>query len=266
MVVSFNCRDAYTDQPQRHHRLSTNPTPLPGLTTKETNLLCRKQLRLRTSAPEITALAASYGPHITTALKATFIFTQHEAGTAVCVGPRGWILTCAHCFGESEEEWKAEKLKWLHSYEGIAVHVECVVWDCKRDLALARVVSVESEPGSKPGSEYTFIPIPLPDSSLLSSTQTYTRTPILCTGQPGADDLEGLIRGSDRSLKHDAWTYWGHSGALLVCSDWGVLLGLHSSWDDETAMRHGVPGVAVVEFLGVHLPGLEEEIIVVDSD
>ncbi|KAI9368476.1 hypothetical protein BJX61DRAFT_523780, partial [Aspergillus egyptiacus] len=104
---------------------------------------------------------------------------------------------------------------------------------------------------------------------------------ILCIGQPGADDLEsevaretgydlmeiskgrlrGLVPGKDPqdneeigTLMHDAWTYWGHSGAPLLDRENGELLGLHSSWDEETAMRHGVPLVAIQEFLAMHGP------------
>ncbi len=111
------------------------------------------------------------------------------------------------------------------------------------------------------------------------------RLEIICVGQPGRDDLEaegnkktkynlveisegrfrGMVKGKNPmdngeigTLMHDAWTYWGHSGAPLVSVGEGKLVGLHSSWDDETAMRHGVPGVAVREFLGECLPGIRE--------
>lgn len=65
-----------------------------------------------------------------------------------------------------------------------------------------------------------------------------------------------MIRGADPdnnseigSLKHDAWTYWGHSGAPLLKAVDGTLIGLHSSWDDKTAMRHGVPLIEIKHFL-----------------
>ena len=112
-----------------------------------------------------------------------------------------------------------------------------------------------------------------------SKTQTPTAA-IFCIGQPGTDDLEsssprktaydlievstgrlrGLIPNADPQdnaeigcLKHDAWTYWGHSGAPLLRQSDGAVLGLHSSWDDSTAMRHGVPLVAIRAFLDENL-------------
>ncbi|KAL3476561.1 trypsin-like cysteine/serine peptidase domain-containing protein [Aspergillus californicus] len=248
-------------------------TQLPDLNPEETTLLRKKQHRLRLSTTITRRTATKYGPHISNALSATFIFAQHEAGTAVCVDPQGWILTCAHCFGESEEEWQSNRRKWLLGYTGLAVQVECRVWDCTRDLALAKVSAVEGL--TAPGFPSVVLPLSPPTAS------DYARTPVICIGQPGADDLEsskpkstdydlveisegrlrGLVPGANPqdnseigTLKHDAWTYWGHSGAPLVSRETGVLLGLHSSWDDETAMRHGVPVVAIQEFLAIHLP------------
>ena len=52
-------------------------------------------------------------------------------------------------------------------------------------------------------------------------------------------------------LMHDCHTYWGSSGSPLISSA-GKLVGMHSSWDDETGMRHGVPLPAIRRFLQVH--------------
>lgn len=169
---------------------------------------------------------------------------------------------------------------------------------CRRDLALAKVIRMEwpeTQGHRLPQFTFTFLAAP-----------STIRDRILCIGQAGADDLEsasprktdhdlveisqgrlrGMVPGADPhdksdigALRHDAWTYWGHSGAPLLCWVDGTLLGLHSSWDDTTAMRHGVPLVAIREFLGAHLPaeriGLplapqeasttEREVIVIDS-
>ncbi|KAL2817598.1 trypsin-like cysteine/serine peptidase domain-containing protein, partial [Aspergillus granulosus] len=252
---------------------------LPGLDNEETRILRRKQQRLRISSQNIARLVSKYGAHITNGLKATFIFAQHEAGTAVCINPTGWVITCAHCFGESEDEWQVHRIKWLLTYSGIAVQVECHVWDARRDLALGRIVCVE---GVTVPNALAFVSLPPLEHSV-----SYMRTPIVCIGQPGADDLEsaqprktdydlveisegtlrGVIPGADPqdnselgTLKHDAWTYWGHSGAPLLCRETGALLGLHSSWDENTAMRHGVPLVAIRDFLTAHLPGLDANV------
>ncbi|KLJ07592.1 hypothetical protein EMPG_16950 [Blastomyces silverae] len=111
--------------------------------------------------------------------------------------------------------------------------------------------------------------------------------PIICIGQPGSEDLEsttdrktdyglveishgafrGMIPGADPcdnseigTLKHDAWTYWGHSGAPLLNKKDGRLIGLHSSWDDQTGMRHGVPLVAIEIFLREHAEVMGSEL------
>lgn len=279
---------------------------LPGITSADIRTLRTKQRRLQYSATLTAETTRALGTKAIHGLSSTWIFAQHEAGTAVCVDERGWFLTCAHCFGETASEWRANRRKWLLSYTGMAVQAECRVWDARRDLALAEVVCIEiPEPEmlgvssnssllSRP--EFAFVP--------LSASGSAT-APIICIGQPGADDLEseaprktaydlievsrgrlcGMIPDVDPqdnseigALKHDAWTYWGHSGAPLLRRVDGTLLGLHSSWDDATGMRHGVPLVAIQAFLSEHLPkeerGLAEscrledkepEVIVIDS-
>lgn len=160
-------------------------------------------------------------------------------------------------------------------YTGLAVQVECRGWDSRRDLALCVIVAVET----------AFVPSSKKEVPTFSSVQLSSQastldvgTEIICIGQPGRDDLEtvaarktkyelfeisegefrGLVGGRDPMdneeigcLMHDAWTYWGHSGApLLLRGGDGGLVGLHSSWDERTGMRHGVPGVAIMAFLG----------------
>ena len=106
------------------------------------------------------------------------------------------------------------------------------------------------------------------------------RAALGCIGHPGSEDLEtslhgvktnydvlhvsvGKFRGyadgqdlQDNSeigvLKHDCWTYWGHSGAPLVNQETGSLEGVHSSWDEDTGMRRGVPLEAIKQFLEEH--------------
>lgn len=246
-------------------------TSLPGLSSKELNLLRKKQSQLKANASS-TVESLPAGANLQNALAASLIFAQYEAGSAVCIDAIGWILTCSHCFGDTEEEWQVNKRKWLLYYTGLAVQVECQVWDPKRDLALMQVIAIETSAG-KNGETAIFCSVPV------STLAPAFKTPTVCIGQPGRDDLEsatnrrtkynlvevsrgtfrGMIPGADPhdnseigTLKHDAWTYWGHSGAPLLREADGTLIGLHSSWDDQTAMRHGIPLVAITHFLQEH--------------
>lgn len=164
-------------------------------------------------------------------------------------------------------------------YDGTAVLVECRVWDGRRDLALLKIFAIEdarsrlditSSSTDTPRMEFTFPYLQIKRGELPESSH------IFCVGQPGSEDLEsstpksvkyelfevsegqywGLAPGVDAQcnediggLMHDCWTYWGHSGAPLVDGRGGELVGLHSSWDDDTGMRRGIPGVAVKEFV-----------------
>lgn len=150
------------------------------------------------------------------------------------------------------------------------------MWDPRRDLALLKIIAVESSPGLEKGDGR----IPAVKSVVLSPREPVSNTPVVCIGQPGSDDLEsmskqktkynlvevsygklrGIAPGADPqnnseigTLMHDAWTYWGHSGAPLVREGDGTLVGLHSSWDEETGMRRGIPLVAIRDFLTEYL-------------
>lgn len=147
-------------------------------------------------------------------------------------------------------------------------------------MALAKIVTIECNAFEEGQVQPIFAFVALSKRALAVNTR------IVCIGQPGAEDLEaegnkktkynlvevsngrfrGLVQDMDPQdnseigvLKHDAWTYWGHSGAPLLREDDGMLVGLHSSWDDQTAMRHGIPHIAIREFLDEHMNRLAEE-------
>ncbi|KAJ6506282.1 trypsin-like cysteine/serine peptidase domain-containing protein [Mycena vitilis] len=251
--------------------LAPGSSRLPGLNSSELALLRQKQRKLAANASNSLASLPNDTPKMRIALEASLIFAQHEAGSAVCVDPVGWVLTCAHCFGDTEEEYKdSSKRRWLLFYTGIAVQVECRAWDLTRDLALLKIIVVECAGDVVPAFQSITPAVSAPGKG----------TQIVSIGQPGQDDLEsasarrtkyhlveisegkfrGMVAGADPqdnseigTLMHDAWTYWGHSGAPLIHAVDGTLVGLHSSWDDQTAMRHGVPHAAIQEFLGIHL-------------
>lgn len=258
-------------------QLVPSSSKLRSLDRAEVTLLRKKQSRLTATALSTFKNLPS-GTHLLNSMKSTLIFAQYEAGTAICIDPTGWILTCSHCFGDTEDEYRKNPRRWLLYYTGLALEVECRVWDHKRDLALLKVTTIEVDDDNSenniPHFSFVNLAAQLPDA----------KTQIICIGQPGSDDLEslnnrktkyklievseglyqGMISEKDPqdneeigTLKHDAWTYWGHSGAPLLRSDDGLLIGLHSSWDDQTAMRHGIPVVAIREFLEIYLPRAE---------
>lgn len=263
-----SCIDLSSSSSNEVIRIVAPGATLPGLNPTELSLLRKKQKRLQSNASAMLSSLLSRN-RLPTALEASLIFVQYEAGTAVCIDEAGWVLTCSHCFGDTEEEWRAERRKWLLFYTGLAVQVECRAWDSTRDLALLKIIAIESSASQKTAIQvFSFVP--------LSSSAPSFKTPIVCIGQPGSEDLEstsdrrtnynlveisegkfcGMVPGADPennsgigSLKHDAWTYWGHSGAPLLKAIDGTLIGLHSSWDDKTAMRHGVPLIAIKHFL-----------------
>ncbi|KAJ7746173.1 hypothetical protein DFH07DRAFT_592287 [Mycena maculata] len=205
---------------------------LPGLKGSELALLREKQRKLKAQASATLASLPNDSPQMRTALEASLIFAQEEAGSAVCVEPTGWVLTCAHCIGETEEDYRQSPSRWLLFYTGLAVRVECRAWDPKRDLALLKIVAIEC---TGPVPLFSFLR-PSPDAPQKGN-------PIVCIGQPGQDDLEassarrtnypfvfvsegafrGMVRGADPhdnteigTLKHDAWTYWDVDWAAFV--------------------------------------------------
>ncbi|KAH6855857.1 trypsin-like cysteine/serine peptidase domain-containing protein [Chaetomium sp. MPI-CAGE-AT-0009] len=254
------------------------------LSKKDHDLLLLKQARLQASnilKPSSPRVA------ISSAISATLIFAQAEAGTAVCIHDSGLLLTCAHCIAETEAELDFSKPYLLLFSSGTVVTAQCTAWDPKRDLALLRITAAQRPPGGGEGEgddsglshpphcQWQFPHLKIADRPPKIGTK------LVCVGQPGSEDLEceeagvetgyevlcvsegtfrGYADGQDvqdneeiGALMHTCWTYWGHSGAPLVertAPGMGdVLVGLHSSWDDETGMRRGVGIEAIREFL-----------------
>lgn len=263
--------------------------PLPAnVTSSHTGLGRADQILLRRKQAWLAEYSITVPRHFEKhkqAVEATLVFAQEEAGTAICISPEGLILTCSHCIAETEDEWEESKVHWLLFRSGRAVGAKCVAWDPRRDLALLQVVAAQPSssliaPAGQPvpnlddkkvggGTMHAF-----PHAAVATSPPPVDSR-VVCVGHPGSEDLEasqpgiktnydvlhvstGCFRGSTGDLQdnsvigalmHDAWTYWGHSGAPLFGRSSGLLIGLHSSWDDETGMRHGIPLEAIRQFM-----------------
>ncbi|KAK3293161.1 trypsin-like cysteine/serine peptidase domain-containing protein [Chaetomium fimeti] len=240
------------------------------LSKEEHALLLLKQARLQ------AAILAPPTDVSISGIAATLIFAQAEAGTAVCIHESGLLLTCAHCIADTEVELDVSKSHLLLFASGTVVLAQCAVWDPKRDLALLKITAAQrplQDDSSLASQHWQFPALGLADRSPKVGTK------LVCIGQPGSEDLEceeagvetgyevlcasegrfeGYADGQDvqdneeiGALMHSCWTYWGHSGAPLVqrTAQGEVLVGVHSSWDEETAMRRGVGIEAIREFL-----------------
>ena len=254
-----------------------------GLTREELATLNSKRQKLLSSPSQagnsITKLVKR-SKCLAAATSATLVFAQHEAGTAVCIAASGLVLTCAHCVAESPEEYAAAKLTWLVFSSGQVVRAECVAWDQKRDLALLRITAADRLAEHAEASSIMQFPFAdIAKQTPLFAPGSKQTTRLVCIGHPGSEDLEaadssqpvltdydvlhvsrgyyhGLASDQDvqdnseiGALQHDCWTYWGHSGAPLIDAKSGEVVGLHSSWDDETGMRRGVAWEALHEFV-----------------
>ncbi len=254
-----------------------------GLSSKNQKLLLEKQKRLadrngqipRFIRDRLNQLANDHSHALANAASSTLVFAQQEAGTAVCVSSSGLLLTCSHCVAESEGVLDLAKDQWLLFADGRVVKATCVGYDGRRDLALLQTVAAQSprqlDPTTANVTEMSAFP-----ATALAETPPRRNVSLFCIGHPGSEDFEvdtpgvatgydvlhigegryrGLAVGQDvhdnsdiGALKHDCWTYWGHSGAPLI-NDQGLLVGLHSSWDDSTGMRRGVGWEAVKAFM-----------------
>jgi hypothetical protein len=267
------------------------------LSKQDHTLLLSKQARLRLQAPSTLSPSRSEPPTPTptTPTSATLIFTQPEAGTAVCIHPSGLLLTCAHCIAETEADLDlSQPHTLLFAVSATVVTAHCTAWDAKRDLALLQITAAQRCPpplgeggegdddDDDSGCRWQF-----PAVEIAGRAPTLGAK-LVCIGQPGSEDLEceeagvdtgyelvcvsegrfrGYADGQDvqdneeiGALMHTCWTYWGHSGAPLVEGSktarmGGVLVGLHSSWDEGTGMRRGVGVEAIQEFLDGKVPG-----------
>lgn len=245
---------------------------------KDLTLLRDKQRKLgdvNAQVPTFVRTLADSSNQVDAALAqsaaATLVFAWEAAGTAVCISPRGLLLTCSHCIAMSEDEYEPTKEQWLLFASGDAVRTRCVVWDPIRDLALLQITMATV-------SDFPYVQ--------MAAGPPIMRTALICIGHPGSEDFEatkpgvatgydvlhfsegrfrGLAKGQDPqdnseigALMHDCWTYWGHSGAPLVSKSDGGLIGLHSSWDEETGMRRGIAWQALAAFLTEHTTLVEQ--------
>ena len=178
-------------------------------------------------------------------------------GSGVNLARNGRILTAAHVAGRLNNTLTAE------FPDGRKLAATCIAIDDDLDVAICSVASDDRLPFAR-----------------IAATAPKQGAHVVCIGQPGTSTPDGeptgyqpfhvstgKIRGfagkplGNQTLgrtKHDAWTYWGHSGSPLF-DEQGRIVAMHNSWDSKTAMRHAVTWQALVKF--VRDQGLEAAIV-----
>lgn len=168
-------------------------------------------------------------------------------GSGVNIDPSGLILTAGHVSDNVGDRFTVA-FPDGRTFKGVTIASDHFL-----DLGLVRLEGARD------------LPI-----AALAAAAPEVGDPVAIVGQPGTRTpggeptgyqpwhvSVGEIRGflpdilGKQSLgrtKHDAWTYWGHSGSPLFDTR-GRIIALHNSWDSKTAMRHAVPWEAIRLFL-----------------
>lgn len=171
------------------------------------------------------------------------------SGSGVCIHPRGDILTNAHVALALSRDL------FVQFADGGRLIARCWVINHKLDLALlgvhcntplphARLAQAMPPPGAQPAVLCIGHPAQTQPDGRPSPYQPFH----VSLGRIIAQDPDPLGEQSLGRVQHDAWTYWGHSGAPLF-DETGCIVALHNSWQPDAGTRHAVPLAAIEAFL-----------------
>ena len=195
-------------------------------------------------------------------------------GSAVCINEKGYILTCAHAAPPFEDDKTKESLYIFPS--GEIIKALTLDKDENIDLALLQIISIYKNNKfinikNLTNKKFPYAKIKIP----LNSKNEAKGKNIFCIGNPcfTLEDDNGKIKNNEYKpfwisfgkikgylkdpiyckndlgpLIHNCWTYWGHSGAPIFNFD-GELVGMHNSWNEKNANRHGNSLLGIIKFL-----------------
>jgi len=178
------------------------------------------------------------------------------------------VLTCAHCVPRCD----VGALNVVVAADGSVATSVCVAVDEVADVALL-------EMSVKPDSILEVLPVA--DLAAADFAASLPRNVLVCgnpvspgrsghrylpfqfsTGtaeQVAKGDIDpavpnrGFGYGAELGgLKHNAWTFWGHSGSPLVDTASGEVVGIHNSWDPSNGKRHAVSLPIIRRFFDAH--------------
>ena len=159
-------------------------------------------------------------------------------GTGVVISGRGHILTAHHVVHGSNTSRVTVTMS-----DGTRAVADIVAFSRHRDLALLQLTDRSRV--------YT--------SATLTAGQARSGDTVVVVGHPdkssGRGDWHASIgsvltaRGGARdSMRHDAWTFWGHSGAPIF-DETGRLIGIHRAWSPDSGERVGISAAQILGFL-----------------
>ena len=193
-------------------------------------------------------------------------------GAAVCISENGYILTCSHAAPPFDDDKSKESLYIFPN--GEIVKAITLEKDERLDLALLKIIGTY-EQGKyfdiKSDKKFKYSKI----KSTSNGENEKIRKKVFCIGNPAFmmydDDGKldknnykpfwisfGKIKGYMKDeifcnndlgpLIHNCWTYWGHSGAPIFNLN-GEIVGLHNSWNENNANRHGNSLLGIAKFI-----------------
>uniref|UniRef100_A0A7M6DKX4 Uncharacterized protein n=1 Tax=Clytia hemisphaerica TaxID=252671 RepID=A0A7M6DKX4_9CNID len=235
----------------------------------------RKKRKLRgrqvNMAPEVD-VSASFKQAARNALQASVHIIPSGSGVFISDTV---ILTCAHCIDHDDDDdegkyvfpkTRLNRIKEIVTPHRQTVGAKCIGYDESADLALLKILQTSKSPVI----EHTFLKVSDAEPEQVFAIgnpydidletdlkhQPTGFTPFWFSGGEYESVMKKASKRGLGRLKHSCWTYWGHSGCPLIAmeeKDGGIheplLTGIHNSWDDRNAQRHGVPLEEVKSFL-----------------
>lgn len=168
-------------------------------------------------------------------------------GTGVVITPGGLMLTARHVVDHSLKSPMTAIFP-----DGRRARAVVISHDKTHDLALLRL----ADPGTTPYPH-----------ARLARSEPGVGADVVIVGNPGKASGRkawhtsvgqilwyGSMVGIRGDLAYNAWTYWGHSGSPVFDTR-GRVVGIHNSWNNQNAWRHGLRLSTVRAFVKAALSG-----------
>lgn len=165
------------------------------------------------------------------------IYAGGAVGSGINLDPTGRVLTAAHVVPGPDADVRVE----FPDGSTFRAHVE--TYDRRADVAVLAVSDAALLPSASLAAAPPRVgdPVAMVGQPAVGGGPAHPHRPfhvssgnlLAIVDDPAADQRLG-------GVTHDAWTYWGHSGAALLDVH-GDVVALHNSWHEGDGTRHAVP-------------------------